>query len=315
VVVSEFDAKLEDNLLELRNDLLCGHYQHGGYQSFFVQDTKKRMISAPSVRDHIVHQAIYNILYKFYDKLFCFASFSCRNNRGLHLALNSIQRYLWQFKNRDCWVLHGDIKKCFDSINHYILKQIISERINCVKTICILDKIINSYSINTFGCGIPLGNLTSQLFINIYLNRLDEYVKERLKIKRYIRYADDFYCFCDTKKDCSQIAEDIRNFLKQELSLDFPLDHQQIRHSYSGVPALGQIFFPRYSKTNPRTFKRMMYKFDLRLVDYYNQEISAVSLNSSFQSFKGALKRGENYNYKRGMLNKTLLPFSSNLLQ
>jgi len=150
-------------------------------------------------------------LYEFYDRNFCFASFSCRDGKGLHLALAFIQKYLRQFRNRHCWVLHGDIKKCFDSISHRILKRVISQRILCDKTLDLLGKIIDSYRVESVGdgepCGIPLGNLTSQLFVNIYLDGLDKYVKEQLKIKRYVRYADDFYIFYETKEECLESSE------------------------------------------------------------------------------------------------------------
>lgn len=306
-----FEANLEDNLLNLRNDLLLGHYQHGGYRTFLVRDPKRRVISAPSVSDHIVHQAVHNILYEFYDRTFCFASFSCRDKKGLHLALKFIRRYLNQFRGRKCWVLHGDIQKCFDSINHRILKIIIAERIRCERTLSLLDEIINSYEMGSSvgdkdAHGIPLGNLTSQLFINVYLDALDKYIKEKLRIKRYLRYADDFYIFFDSQKDCFLVSDKIRDFLKNELSLNFPLDHQQINNSRLGVPALGQVFFIEYVKTSSKTFRRMAKKFGGWLEDYRDTKVGVKTLNDSWQSIKGALDKGNNFRYKARLLERLI---------
>lgn len=314
--VSGFEVCLENNLLSLRNDLISGNYQHGGYRCFLVHDPKRRTISAPSVRDHLVHQAVYNILYEFYDQVFCFASFSCRKNKGLYLALNFVQKYLRQFRNRECWVLHGDIKKCFDSINHRILKKIISERICCDKTLHLLWDIIDSYEVKLAGDkethGIPLGNLTSQLFINIYLDVLDRYVKEELKIKKYVRYADDFYIFCEIKDDCLVISEKIRNFLINNLCLEFPLDHQEISNSRLGTPGLGYVFFPGYLKISSKTYKRMMIKLKDRLENYNREKVSLKFLNSSWQSFKGVLDYGNNYHCKKNMLCKLAIYLDKN---
>jgi len=319
LAVSEFEVELENNLLDLRNDLLGRKYYHGGYRTFLVHDPKRRVISAPSVRDHILHQAVYNILYGFYDRTFCFGSCSCRDGKGLYKAWDFARRYIRQFENNQCWVLHGDIKKCFDSISHNILKKIIRERLLCDGTLAVLDEIINSYEVNNVNGdshGIPLGNLTSQLFINIYLDKLDKYAKDELRIKRYLRYADDFYIFCESKDECVNIANNIRNFLKNKLSLDFPLDHQQIENTFSGVTILGQTFFPEYIKISAKTYKRMTIKFEQKIENYENKNISQISLNSSWQSFKGVLDYGENYGYKKKMLYKIcVLPFLSNMIK
>jgi retron-type reverse transcriptase len=298
--VREFEAKLENNLVELRETLLKENYCHDGYYKFVVHDPKKRMISVPSVKDHLVHRAVFNILYPFFDSCFSPFSFSCRDNKGTLKAVDLLSKYLRQTSGnycRDCWVLHGDIKKCFDSINHEILFNLLGKRIKCFKTLSLLKNIIKSYQISE-GRGIPLGNLTSQLFINIYLNELDCFVKEKLRVKKYLRYADDFLLVFETKKEALSAAEDIRFFLKKQLQLDFPLDHQEIKALRNGFEVLGQRFLPFYRRIRGGTFHRLSEKV-LSRAEKYLFESNGFDLNASWQSAAGMLKHGNNFNKKK----------------
>lgn len=301
-VVREFEANLENNLIELQDDLLIENYQHGNYYKFLVYDPKQRIISVPSVRDHVVHQAIFNVLYPFFDSVFSPFSFSCRNQKGTVAATNLLSRYLRQMSKNyreDCWVLHGDVKKCFDSVNHESLFKFLDERIKCSQTISLLKNIIGSYRTSE-SRGIPLGNLTSQLFINIYLNELDYFVKEKLRVKKYMRYADDFLLAFETKEEAASAAEDIRFFLKEKLSLDFPFDHQEIKNSNGGFEVLGQRFLPFYRYVRGKTFRRLNEKV-LSRAENCLPESNGFDLNASWQSSVGLLKFGNNINKKKEM--------------
>lgn len=292
--VRVFEANLEEELLNIFYDLLDGSYQHGNYSQFIVYDPKKRIISVAPLRDRIVHQAVYNILYPFYEKSFSPFSFSCREKKGTHKAIKFLSCFLRRASlngNRECYILHGDIKKCFDSISQEILMDILKEKFCCPKTIDLLSKIIKSYTPG----GLPLGNLTSQLFINIYLDKLDKFVKEKLKIKYYLRYADDFLAVSQSKTDCLNCAKKIREFLAEELKLDFPLDHQKIVSAKNGVEVLGYKFFADYFKIRPKTYRRARALFRKRFLYYDREEIGSYALNNSYQSVKGLLKWGRNY--------------------
>ena len=309
----EFEHNLEENLLELAKELQSCAYRHGGYGQFMVHDPKPRTISAPSVKDHIAHQAIYNVLYPFFDKTFSPFSFSCRENKGTHRAIVLIQKYARQVSRNyreNCWILHGDVKKCFDSINHQILLTLLRKRIGCDRTTDLLKKVIDSYQVVS-PCvaeecerhGIPLGNLTSQLFINVYLHELDFFVKEKLLIKRYVRYADDFILIFHSRVECEFFAESIKEFLAKELKLDFPSTHRKISKLSLGVEALGARFLPFYRKIKAKTCHRSAYLFESRCADYSVKKIDAGLLNASWQSLMGMIRYGHNIKLAEHLIN------------
>lgn len=308
-----FEYNLEENLLKLMDELNNSTYRHGGYFKFMVYDPKQRIISAPTVKDHIVHQAIYNVLYPFFDRTFSPFSFSCRKNKGTHKAVAQIQKYARQTSRNfrdDCWILHGDVKKCFDSINHGVLLALLGKRISCVKTMALLKKVIYSYSVGSLGAkeetdphGIPLGNLTSQLFINVYLHELDIFAKERLFVKKYVRYADDFMLTFQNRQECEVHAESIKEFLNKELKLDFPDTHKKIAKLSRGVETLGARFLPFYLKTRTKTFRRSDRLFKQRCKDYAENTIGADALNATWQSLMGMLRYGHNIKLANHLIN------------
>ena len=197
--VQEFSLKLMDNLFILHEDLNSGKYKHGGYKAFNISDPKPRNIHKASVRDRLLHHAIYRILYPFFDKIFISDSYSCRIKKGTHKALNRFRAFAYTVSSnhtRTCWILKCDIRKFFASIDHIVLQNILKKYITDADILWMLDQLINSFNTkDKIDVGLPLGNLTSQLFVNIYMNEFDQFVKHSLKAKYYIRYADDFIYF------------------------------------------------------------------------------------------------------------------------
>ncbi len=215
--VQEFSLRLMDNILPLYEDLANKSYTHGGYFAFNISDPKPRNIHKAKVRDRLVHHAIYRILYPFFDKIFISDSFSCRINKGTHKALNCFRDFAYkasQNNTKTCWILKGDIKKCFASIDHQVLLDILRQSIPDEDILWLLKEIIESFSSFHQGIGLPLGNLTSQLFVNIYLNEFDQFVKHNLKARYYIRYADDFVILSDNQRWLRQQIPLIRKFLQ-----------------------------------------------------------------------------------------------------
>ena len=193
--VQEFSFNLMDNILSLRRDLSNHTYKHGGYQAFNICDPKPRNIHKASVRDRLVHHVVYRILYPFFERIFVSDSYSCRLEKGTHKAIKRFIDFCYiasKNNTKTCWVLKCDIKKFFASINHKILKDILSKYIPDKNILWLLGKIVNSFYSARTGIGLPLGNLTSQLLVNIYMNEFDQFVKHKLKVKYYIRYSDDF---------------------------------------------------------------------------------------------------------------------------
>ncbi|MDP3734376.1 MAG: reverse transcriptase/maturase family protein, partial [Nanoarchaeota archaeon] len=193
--VIKFEQKLRENLLQLRNELLLQTYQPQPLKTFILRDPKTRKISKSAFRDRVVHHALCNIIEPVFDRQFVYDSFANRLEKG---TLNAVKRFdvfkrkVSQNNTRNCFVLKADIKSYFDTVNHHVLVEILGKRIKDERVLWLIKKIIANHHRKEKERGMPLGNLTSQFFANIYLNELDQFVKHRLKAKHYIRYVDDF---------------------------------------------------------------------------------------------------------------------------
>ena len=292
--VQEFSLNLMDNIFLLHNDLINHTYNHGGYQAFKINDPKPRDIHKASVSDRLLHHAIYLTLYPFFDKTFIADSYSCRVNKGTYKAVNKFRSYFYKAsKNntRTCWALKCDIRKFFANINHDILIGILKECIADENIIWLLENVIGSFtSEKGKAVGLPLGNLTSQLFVNIYMNKFDQFMKHKLKVEHYIRYADDFIIFSEDKKWLEKQIELIREFLHRELKLELHPNKIFIKTVASGVDFLGMVNFSDYRVLRTKTKRRMIKKINKKREAQQNNLISEESFNQSLQSYLGMLK-------------------------
>ena len=259
--VAGFFLNLTDNIIGLHLELREKTYRHGGYQAFKINDPKPRDIHKASVRDRLVHHALYRILYPYFDKKFIFNSFSCRRGKGTRRALNRFREYgriVSKNQTRTTWVLKGDIRKFFASIDHDILSEILKRQIKDSNTLWLLNEVIGSFQTKDRpGAGLPLGNLTSQLLVNIYLNEFDQFVKRQLKVRYYIRYADDFIILTDDKIYLERLIKPINDFLSIKLKLTLHPDKVFIKTLASGMDFLGWVNFPFCRVLRTATKKRM----------------------------------------------------------
>lgn len=219
--VQVFQYSLMNNIFELYNDLKNKVYAHGSYEAFNISDPKPRNIHKACVRDRLLHHAIYRQLYPLFDSKFIYHSYSCRRNKGTHKALASFTRMAREVSANDtkiCWVLKCDIKKLFASIEHTILLKILEEHITDIDVLWLLKQVIKSFHTQA-GKGLPLGNLTSQLLVNVYMNEFDQFVKHNLRAERYIRYADDFVVLSQNHHYLLEVLQGIHNFLEDRLVL------------------------------------------------------------------------------------------------
>ncbi|MEI6843563.1 MAG: reverse transcriptase/maturase family protein [bacterium] len=241
--VSIFESHLEDNIFNLHSELQNQKYKHGCYSHFVVIDSKKRNIYKAKVKDRIIHQIIFDYLNEIFEHIFINDSYSSRINKGSHKAIKELKYYL-KIENNDVYILKCDIKKYFDNIDHNKLLKMIKCKVKNKKILCIIQEIINSYTTeNKIGKGIPLGNVTSQIFANIYLNNLDYFIKKRLKIRFYIRYNDDFILICKNKQKLLFSLEKINDFTSK-LLLEIPHDKVSIRKLRWGIDFLGYTILP-----------------------------------------------------------------------
>jgi len=301
--VQKFQFYLMDNILSLHRDLINGNYKHGGYEEFKINDPKPRIIHKASVRDRLLHHAVYRILYPFFEDTFISDSFSCRNRKGTHKAINRFREFNYivsKNNTKTCWVLKCDIKKFFHSINQQILLDILQEYISDRDILNILSDILSSFNYGNQSVGLPLGNLTSQLFSNVYMNKFDQFIKHKLKIKHYIRYADDFVILSEDKQYLENIIFPIKEFLGHELKLTLHPDKIFIKTLSSGVDFLGWVNFPDYrvirNKTKNRILKRLKENSSLEILNSYlgllkhgntekikNKIFDLLSLNLKFE--------------------------------
>ncbi len=303
--VQEFSLRLMDNIFSLHRDLVNHTYQHGGYQAFKINDPKPRDIHKATVRDRLLHHAIYRILYPFFDKVFSADSYSCRINKGTHKAVNRFREFAYRASKNNtktCWVLKCDIKKFFANIDHKILVKILREYIPDEDIIKLLKDVIGSFSSEEEkNVGLPLGNLTSQLFVNIYMNKFDQFVKHKLKARCYIRYADDFVIFSENRNWLEKQVFAIQKFLESKLKLKLHPDKIFIKTVSSGVDFLGIVNFSDHRILRTKTKRRMFKKLSKKLKYLEEDLISEKSFNQSVQSYLGMLKHCNGYDIVKEM--------------
>lgn len=306
-----FERYLENNIFSLHESLIKRSYQPGKYSKFIVRDPKLRLIHKASVRDRVVHHITSRVLEKIFEPTFFAHSYSCRKNRGTHKGIYAFQKMAGKVsKNntRVCWVLKCDIKKFFASINHKILLEILSKKITDEEYLELLERIVDSfYSDRTTDLqnkkGIPIGNLTSQFFANIYLNEFDQFMKHTLRVQYYIRYADDFAILSENKSYLENLVSSIREFLLSELDLELHPNKIIFRKFNSGVDFLGYVIFPHYVLPRTKTKRRLLRKIKGRIQDYKNGEITSETLNQTVQSYLGYIGHANSYEFRKELEN------------
>lgn len=289
--VQEFQLRLMDNIIDLHNDLKSKTYKHGGYFAFNISDPKPRNIHKATVRDRLLHHAIYRQLYSYFDKKFIADSYSCRLRKGTHRAMDRFQIFAHKVsKNhtRTVWVLKCDIRKFFASIDQKILLDILKGHILNANTIQLISEIVGSFYSTEKGKGLPLGNLTSQLLVNIYMNEFDHWMKHVMKAKYYIRYADDFVILSEDKDWLLELTPKIADFLEEHLKLSLHPNKISLKTFASGVDFLGWVHFPNH-RVLRTVAKRKMIK---RLTE--NSTLETIA------SYKGLLSHGNTYKTKQG---------------
>lgn len=260
--VQKFARNLMDNIFELYSELKSHTYRHGSYFAFNISDPKPRNIHKACVRDRLLHHAIHRKLYPFFDKTFIHDSYSCRLNKGTHKAINRFRDFGYKVsKNntRACWVLKCDIRKFFASVDHEVLLKTLGQYIDDQKILWLLNEVVSSFSVKP-GVGLPLGNLTSQLLVNIYMNELDHFVKHKIRARYYIRYADDFVLLSHDRDWLKRQIPIIRDFLRDKLKLTLHPQKLYLKTLASGVDFLGWVHFPDHRVLRTTTKRRMIRK-------------------------------------------------------
>lgn len=303
--VQEFGTCLMDNILDLHHDLSQRKYRHGGYTAFKISDPKPRDIHKANVRDRLLHHALYRKLYPFFDRTFIADSYSCRKGKGAHKAMDRFRSFVGKVSlnhRRTCWILKCDIRKFFVSVDQQILIELLGQYIPDTRVLGLVSEVVHSFpshialayavaQARDICKGLPLGNLTSQLLVNVYMNELDQFVKHSLKVKYYIRYADDFVIFSHDRNRLIQICRYIGIFLHEKLELELHPDKVSIGAIASGVDFLGWVHFPDHRVLRSSTKQRALHACKGKEID-----------DSVTQSYLGLLSHGNAHNLSK-MLN------------
>ena len=212
IVVKNFSKNVNKNLLIVQKNLKSKPAILSSYSQFTIYEPKERLISVVPFIDRVMHHAIMNVLEPVFEKQFIYHTYACRKGKGSHKAI----KYAF-FKAKNCeYFLKLDVKKYFENINHNILKRKLSKIIKDKDCLDLLFDIIDSFSTEK---GLPIGNLTSQFFANLYLSELDHFVLEQLKPCGYCRYMDDFLLFCNSKDELKKMLNKIESFCLNNLLL------------------------------------------------------------------------------------------------
>lgn len=302
--VGEFERHLEDNIFQLHRELRSKTYRHSNYTGFYIKDPKQRHIHKAFVKDRIVHHALFKILNPIFESTFIPDSFSSREGFGIHKGFQKLVSYSRKVSRnytQDCWSLKCDVRKFFDSVDHKILLEIVGRKIKDPEVKWLLKEIIKSFGKDK---GIPIGNLTSQLFANIYLNELDQFVKHNLRVKYYLRYADDFVLLNKNREELVKQKENIRQFLEEKLNLSLHPNKVYLRKLSWGIDFVGYIARPHHQLLRSNTQRRVFRKVREKVDQYRTGGVSQFSLQQSLQSYLGVLKHSSSYKLKKILENQ-----------
>jgi len=293
--VLKFTLNLEENLINIYEELNNKTYKTGYYKQFKVYEPKERNISALQFKDRVAQHAICNIVEPIFEESFIYDSHACRKGLGVVSGVLRTTKFLRSISvnSEKIFCLKCDISKYFNSIDHKILKKLIRKKIKCINTLKVLDEIIDSFGTNV---SMPIGNLTSQLFANIYLNVLDHYMKNKLGVKYYIRYMDDFIILSDNKEYLNIVLKYVDKFLENNLNLKLNGKTQVfLVNKKRPIDFLGYRIWPDHRllrKCNVKRTRRKFRKFQKLYKDY---RISLKDIEPSIMSWLGHAKWADTY--------------------
>lgn len=320
-----FSLELDAHLNDLYNDLQEERYKVSGYRIIYIYVPKKRLIMALQFRDRVLQWAVYRLLNPLYEKTYIKDSYACIKERGREKAASRLQYWLRQTerKPKQYYYLKLDISKFFYRVDHEVLLNILKRRIKDERLIKLFDKIINSEK-RAFGLplsvdpceidpremlfdkGMPIGNLTSQMFANIYMNELDQYLKHELHLKYVIRYADDCIILHDSKEELWQVLEKVETFLLENLKLNLN-NKTVIRPTTCNIDFVGYMINKDEIRLRSATVKRMRSRIKYIVKAYERGEMTLQEVNATMQSYFGLIKHCTNEGLRENIINGFVL--------
>lgn len=307
--VLAFNYNLEQELDQLQTELVTQSYCPGAYRTFKIVEPKQRLISAAPYRDRVVHHALCNVIAPIFERTFIRDSYANRLGFGTHRAL----RRFTAFVRSSRYVLQCDIKKYFPSIDHAILKTLLRRKLKCPDTLWLIDLIIDCSNEQDPVCdhfpgddlatplnrrrGLPIGNLTSQFFANVYLNGLDHFVKEQLKAAKYLRFVDDFALCSDDYGFLAEARPAIEEYLAR-LRLKIHPIKSQLFETRHGPTFLGFRILPDQIRVRSENLRRARRRIRHMQADYAMGLITVSDVKASLQSWMAHLKTGTTWHLR-----------------
>ena len=240
-----FFFRMENDVIRISQELESGTYKPGPYDQFEIREPKVRKICSSTFRDRVVHHAVCNVIEPYIERRLIADTYACRPGMGTHKALHRAQHYTKRYR----YFLKCDIRKYFESVDHGVLKALFRRLFKDAKLLLLLDQIVDHAVPGAEpGKGIPIGNLTSQHFANLYLGELDRHVTGVFGVGGYVRYMDDFIIFDNSKERLHEVLREVRCFLGQALKLILKEKVVRIAPVSEGVPFLGFRVFPHVTR-------------------------------------------------------------------
>jgi retron-type reverse transcriptase len=319
--VAAFEFDLERNLFELQSELESQTYRPGAYRNFPIRDPKPRLISAAPFKDRVVHHALCNVIEPLFERRFIHDSYACRVGKGTHAALDRAQH----FARRYPYVLKCDLEHFFPSMDHALLERQFERVIADPQVLWLAREILASgagihshdftprlFPGDTLFAldrprGLPIGNLTSQFWANVYLNPLDHFIKRELKCPAYVRYVDDFLLFAPDKPSLQrwraaviEFARTLRLSLHENEAAVFPVS--------TGLPFLGWRLYPSHRRLKRRNGVAFQRRLRTLLRDFAEGRIGWPRLNDSVKGWIAHVAQGETWGLRRALLSGVVIP-------
>lgn len=311
---AEFEWEVERNLFELQDELCGFTYTPGAYHSFYVRDPKHRLISAAPFRDRVVHHALCQVFEEVFERTFIADSYANRRGKGTHAALRRARAFALRYR----YVLQCDVRQFFPAVDHEILDAILARKLDA-DMLWLCRRILTGgagvlrreYDMVYFPGddllaalrprGLPIGNLTSQFWANVYLNELDQFVKRRLHCRAYLRYMDDFLLFSDDKAQLWSWKNAIREHLAG-LRLTLHEKSSTVYPVADGIPFLGFRVYPDHLRLKRRNGVAFQRRLRRRWRQWRRGECSLADVSESVRGWVAHAQHGDTWNLRRALL-------------
>ncbi len=316
--VIEFQKNLKYNLIQLQTRLILQTYKPKPLETFIISDPKTRKISKSDFQDRIVHHAVCNIIEPMFNKAFIYDSYANRVEKGTLKAVGRFSvfaRKVSKNHTRTAFVLKADIRHYFETVDQERLLAIVKKKVTDARVLELIHLILQNYHAKEKGKGMPLGNLTSQFFANVYLNELDQFVKHILRVKQYIRYVDDFVIFSTSKAELERHKHNINIFLRKRLFLELHPEKSKILYLHRGVEFLGIKIFPHHKLIKKRNLQKFKRKLKTFISEYNEGFVDYDTIYDSVEGWHAYAKNANAHNLTNDIIKRLEARFKETSLQ